>query len=76
MKARLIFDLTEPEDIKAHARCMKSLGMSLALWDINRRMNTIWEESEDAKWINSDLVFKMLEEVMERYDLNLNELID
>lgn len=76
MKARLIFDLTEPDDIKAHQRCLKSVDMALALWDINSRINRIWDESEDAKMIDSDLVFKALEEIMEKYSLNLNELID
>ena len=76
MKARLVFDLTDSDDIKAHLRCLKSVDMALALWDINSRINRIWDESEDAKMIDSDLVFKALEEIMEKYSLNLNELID
>jgi hypothetical protein len=50
--------------------------MALALWDINSRINRIWDESEDGKMIDGDLVFKALEEIMEKYNLNLNELID
>jgi hypothetical protein len=76
MKARLIFDLTDSDDIKAHLRCLKSVDMALALWDINNRINQISDESEDGKMIDGDLVFKALEEIMEKYSLNLNELID
>lgn len=76
MKARIYFDLSNPEDIKAHGRCLKALDMSLALWDIQQKINRIWDESEDAKWIDSDLVFKAMQETMEKYNLNLNELID
>ena len=76
MKARLVFDLTDSDDIKAHHRCLKSVDMALALWDINNRINQISDESEDGKMIDGDLVFKALEEIMEKYSLNLNELID
>jgi hypothetical protein len=76
MTATLKFNLEDSEDIKAHLRCIKSLDMALALWDIHSRINRIYDESEDAKMIDSDLVFKALEEIMEKYTLHLNELID
>jgi hypothetical protein len=76
MTATLRFNLNDSDDIKAHLRCIKSSDMALALWDINNRINRIWDESEDGKMIDGDLVFKALEEINEKYSLNINELID
>ena len=35
MKAKLIFNLDDPDDRMAHKRHVKSLDMALALWDIH-----------------------------------------
>jgi hypothetical protein len=31
-KAKLVYDLNEPDDVYAHKRAVKSLDMALALW--------------------------------------------
>jgi len=34
MKARLTFDLNDPDDTRAHRRCIHSTGMALVLWEL------------------------------------------
>ena len=34
MKARLTFDLSDPDDARAHRRCIHSEGMALVLWEL------------------------------------------
>ena len=50
MKATLEFNLDDPDDRQAHLRCVKSLDMAIALFDIinnaDRNVNTV-EEYQD-----------------------------
>ena len=34
MKARLTFDLNDPDDAMAHKRCIHSTGLALVLWEL------------------------------------------
>jgi hypothetical protein len=34
MKARLTFDLNDPDDAMAHKRCIHSTGMALVIWEL------------------------------------------
>jgi len=36
MKAKLKFDLNDPEERMQHMRCTKALDMAIALWDIQQ----------------------------------------
>jgi len=34
MKARLTFDLDDPDDAMAHKRCIHSTGLALVIWEL------------------------------------------
>jgi hypothetical protein len=49
MKARLTFDLSDPDDAMAHRRCIHSEGMALVLWELiynSRDCNNLAEMRE------------------------------
>ena len=44
MKARLTFDLNDPDDAMAHKRCIHSTGLALVIWEMihnSRKCNNI-----------------------------------
>ena len=46
MKARLTFDLNDPDDAMAHKRCIHSTGLALVIWEMihnSRKCNNIDE---------------------------------
>jgi hypothetical protein len=63
-KARLEYDLNEPDDVMAHLRAVKSLDMAIALWDIvhNTKKSLEWslEGKEIDKYDTLDLVFQKI----------------
>jgi hypothetical protein len=66
MKARLTFDLNEPDDARAHKRCIHSEGMALVLWELiynSRDCNSV-EEMQD-----------MIAQKCERYGIIIDDLI-
>ena len=48
-KGILEFDLTDPDDIVAHKRAVKSLEMASALWDITHNTKKSLEWAMDGK---------------------------
>lgn len=76
MRATLSFNLDDLDDFIAHKRCIKSLDMALALWDFSGKLRHIVDTSEDGKWVDEDDVWKAWNEIMEKYNLNLNELVN
>ncbi len=48
MKAKLEFDLEELDDVMAHLRCVKSLDMALALFNIQGILRDKWKFNADA----------------------------
>lgn len=76
MEATLKFNLDDPDDNMAHQRCVKALDMALALWDFSGKLRAIVDTSEDGKWIDEDVVWKAWNEIMERYNINLNQIIN
>ncbi len=84
MKAILEFDLDDFSDQLAHLRCVKSQDMALALWCFYQSRQFIeWRiESNEAKGIKVDsydivkLVFESLYAELEKYDINIDKLIE
>ena len=68
MKATLEFDLNNPEEKKEHFRCVKSLDMACALFEI--QMNLRKRSGE-----NVDIVFDEINKIMDENNLNIEELI-
>jgi len=69
MKAKLIFNL--PEDNLEFNRCNKSLDMASALFHIGQlRFNLEMENKLNIKEMT-----KGINDIFDKYDINLNELI-
>ena len=79
-KATLEFDLNETDDIKAHLRAVKSLDMSIALWEIihNTKKKIEWslENEELDQYDTLELVFDKIYEILKEHNIDLDELMD
>ena len=77
MKAKLIFDLSDPEDVLHHLRCVKSLDVTLSLLEILSLFRQEIKYNEDPKrvLILEEMREKMLG-VLEGNFVNLDELIN
>jgi len=47
MKAKLEFDLDNPDDRMGHMRCVKATDMALMLWDIKQKIRSKLKYSND-----------------------------
>ena len=65
MKAILEFDLEEIGDREEHLRCVKSLDLALALWDI----------TSNNKRLDREGILDKMESVLNEYDINLDILV-
>jgi hypothetical protein len=66
MKARLTFDLSDPDDAMVHRRCIHSEGMALVLWELiynSRDCNSVEDMQE------------MIAQKCERYGVVIDDLI-
>mgnify|MGYP003345525168 FL=1 len=63
-KAILEFDLSQPEDVDAHKRAVKSLDMAMALWDIthNTKKGLEWamEGKEMDKYDALEMIYEKI----------------
>lgn len=79
-EAKLVFDLNDPDDRKAHYRAIKSLDMASALWDLthNTRKSLEWslEGKEIDKYETLDMVFEKIYEILDDHNINTDELLD
>ena len=75
MKAKLIFDLDDQDDLMAHKRCMKSSDMALAIFELRNNFrkqcyNEI-ESKEHDPYTITDFIFNKMYGILE--DNNVNE---
>lgn len=70
MKAILEFDLNEPDDVISHLRCIKSLDMALALFEIVKNLHRKLPDSE----ITDQFLVAICEELEER-GVDIDELL-
>jgi len=79
-KATLEYNLSDPEDVMAHKRAIKSLDMALALWDIvhNTKKGLEWsmEDKEIDKYDALELVYEKIHEILNDHNIITDELID
>jgi hypothetical protein len=80
MKATLEFDLSEPDDIRAHLRCVKSQDMAIALWEIRynikKRCENILERKEEIdKYEALEIIFEELMELYDQHSISIDDLI-
>lgn len=75
MKAKLIFDLNDEDDIMSHMRCAKSLDMALLIFSFPGKLRDLVDRSEDGKYIDEELVFQAWQECLDDYKIDINDLV-
>jgi hypothetical protein len=79
-KAKIEFDLSDPDDRMAHMRAVKSTDMALALWDIthNTKKGLEWsmENKEIDKYDALEMVFDKIYEILEEHNIKMDDLIN
>ena len=79
-KAKLVYDLNEPDDVMAHKRAVKSLDMAIALWTIthNTKKGMEWsmEGKEMDKYDALEMVFDKIYEILEEHNIKMDDLIE
>jgi hypothetical protein len=66
MKARLTFDLNDPDDAMAHKRCIHSTGLALVIWELIHNSRNCSSAEEFIDWI---------EKQCEEHGIVINDLI-
>jgi hypothetical protein len=74
MKAILKFDLEDHDEKMEHLRCIKSTDMALFISELNHNFWRKWKHDETD--FNLDNYKEALGDLMEEYNININELID
>jgi cytidylate kinase len=75
MKATLEFNLDDPDDRRAHMRCVKATDMAISLWEITRIRRKMEKEDNEALY-NVDYMNARIYDVLENNQINLDELIE
>lgn len=78
MKAKLTFDLSDPEDVLHHLRCTKSLDMALSLTEIMSifRQEIKYNEEDPKRVLILEEMREKIYEVLDSNFINLDELIN
>jgi hypothetical protein len=85
MKATLQFDLNDLDDRMSHLRCVKSLDMALALWEIRMNLRKYSERTAEAKEFKNEesdvfngieIVLERIQEIFEENNIDVEELIN
>ena len=78
MKAILEFDLEDNEDVRAHLRCVKSLDLSLVVWELmTNSKKSILSQSQSEDFMEGvEAVFEKVHELLEKYNINIEEIVD
>ena len=78
-KAILEFDLSEPDDASEHMRMIKSLDLTLVLWDMDQYLRTRlkYEESiSDEEYKAVEAAREKLYELMNARSVSLDDLMN
>ena len=73
MKATLNFDLTDVDDREEHFRCVKSLDMALALYDMSNYLRAIYNGKTPPQ--TDEQILNRFNEILEEWNININELV-
>ena len=81
MKAILEFDLNDIDDKKDHERCIKALNMAMVIsqfWNNSKRDLELKIENNKSFSPQDviDSTFQLFGNLLETYDVNINNLID
>ena len=78
MKAKLEFDLDNPDDKMAHMRCVKATDMAIMLWDIKQKIRSKLKYGEDlseAEFHQWEVMQDEFYSIASEYGINLDEFI-
>lgn len=76
MKAKLEFNLNDPEDAMAHKRCVKALDMALVLFEIQNNMIKYVESILPDTNLEPAHVFRdKVDRLLEAHGINIEELV-
>jgi hypothetical protein len=81
-KAILKFDLNDFDDTMAHLRAVKSLDLSMAIWDILQLRKTIERRFENTDNTNNDVFDGIdamsvgISEILDEYGIKIDELVN
>jgi len=78
MKGILKFNLDNHDDDMALKRCHKSLAMTLVIWEFsqNSRKELESQVNDLDQFEAIDLVYKRFDELLEKYGIIINDLIE
>jgi len=76
MQCNITFDLDSPEDRTHHLRCTKALDLTLCLNEFNNQLlaQLKYDELSGKEKIILSNVNELLQETLEAYGINLEEL--
>ena len=81
-KAILKFDLNDFDDRIAHLRAVKSLDLSMAIWDILQLRKTMERRFENAENANNDVFDGIdamsdgISEILDEHGIKIDDLIN
>ena len=73
MKAILEFDLDNPDDLMNYKRCVNVTEMACFIWELKHNFWRKWKHDDSD--FNLETFIKSLDELMDAYDVNVEELI-
>ena len=74
MRAKLKFDLTEPEERRAHAQCVNANKMACFIWELQYNFWRKWEH--DDSQFNLKTYREALSELLDEHNINIDELMN
>jgi len=80
MKAKLEFDLNEPEERMEHLRCLKALDMACVLFQVQYNLKRTLESELETSNIKNpyevlDVVFQRLMDLYDENNINIDEIM-
>ena len=78
MKAKLEYDLDNPDDKIAHMRCVKATDMALMLWDIKQKIRSKLKYDEklsEAEFHQWEIMQDEFYSIADDYGINLDLLL-
>jgi hypothetical protein len=71
MKAKLIYDLTNPDDLMDHARAVNSLDMAFLIWDL--RHNILRSALKNG--LDAEEMAELINEKIDSLPFDIDDLI-
>jgi len=77
MEATLSFNLEDPEDKKAHMRCIKATDMAIVLFEIQNNIHRGLIDKDDESYNNGVTdTLQRIYSLMEEYNIDVEDLIN